>query len=69
MYLTINLICKSYVVILSVRKIAQRLDHQKQPKIVTSRPQLKIFTTGYLKLARITPYRVLKKYLLTILCK
>jgi hypothetical protein len=59
MYLTINLICKSYVVLLSVRKIAQRLDHQKQPKIVTSRPQLK-FTTGYLKLARITPYRVLK---------
>jgi hypothetical protein len=46
MYLTINLICKSYVVLLSVRKIAQRLDHQKQPKIVTSRPQLKISLQG-----------------------
>ena len=69
MYLTINLICKSYVVILSVRKIAQRLYHQKKSKIATSKPKLKIFTTGYLKLARITPYRVLKKYLLTILCK
>jgi len=36
----------SYVVLLSVRKIAQRLDHQKQPKIVTSRPQLKISLQG-----------------------